>query len=297
MENKLNSTKNNEMQDSNAAVDFDALINKLPEFTPTAQPENEDAQTDQEGYKTNSFLYYFFCVFGVIFFTLFYYFQVYLSPISVVGQSMLPAINVSTTSDEDTQHIDIVYYRAKKSYTYGDIIIISNKTNQYIDDTKQEHEVDYLIKRIVALPGDKITFYLTDISENGLYYYYDIKVEHPDGTQVELNEESYIKEKMFLMKGYLYTGLLNQISQYILNDSLGLDNREFSITISKNCYFAMGDNRNNSLDSRNFGEIASADICGNVRLHVKYGENIWIAIFNKIKTYLSFNYQFIKEYL
>ena len=113
MENKINSTKNIDEHKATTAVDFDELINKLPDFEPTAQAEKEDLKPVSEGYKTNSFLYYFFCVFGIIFFSLFYLFQVYLTPISVVGQSMLPTINASTISDEDTQHSDIVYYRAK----------------------------------------------------------------------------------------------------------------------------------------------------------------------------------------
>lgn len=297
MESKLNSTNKGKNTDPISSVDFDELINQLPDREIPPQAETNDETKTPEGYKTQNFLYYFFCIFGVIFFSLFYYFKVYLTPISVVGQSMLPRINASTTSDEDTTHIDIVYYRAKQNYTYGDVVIISNKNNQYIDDSNQTYEIDYLIKRIVALPGDTITFFLSDISDNNLYYYYDVQVVKSNGEQVELNEESYIKEKMYFMKGYVYTGLLGQIAQNILNDSLGLDNRKFSITISENCYFAMGDNRNNSMDCRNFGEISSSDICGNVRLHVKYGENIWIAIFNKIKSYISVNYKLIKENL
>ena len=71
----------------------------------------------------------------------------------------------------------------------------------------------------------------------------------------------------------------------------------FSITISENSYFTLGDNRNYSHDSLEFGEVSAKDICGNVRIHVKYGDSIWVALFNKIKSYLSVNYLNLKENL
>ena len=87
---------------------------------------------------------------------------------------------------------------------------------------------------------------------------------------------------------YTYTGFYKKFAPVLLDDSItDLSMRKVSVTISENCYFAMGDNRNDSSDSRYFGEINYNDICGNVRLQVEYGENIWIALFKKIKSYLS----------
>ena len=298
---KINSTP--EIEKASTSVDLDELVKTIPDRTTSNTEEGITDKSDTfqkpkfEGYKTNSFTYYFFCVFGIIFFSIFYLFQIHLKPIVVVGQSMLPEFNSAALSDTDEEHCDIVYYREKDNYTYGDVVIISNETDQYIDNTNNLNRVNFLIKRIVACPGDKITFYLTDISDDGLFYYYDISVTNAQGKEIELNESEYINEPMYLMKNYYYTGVLNEIAQNILNDNLSLDNRKFSITINENCYFAMGDNRNYSLDCRTFGEIAQKDICGNVRIHVKYGDNIWIALFNKIKSYLSVNYINLKENL
>lgn len=291
----IKDTQDNNLSDS---INLDELVKSIPDRIPpaTAEPAPEE-KPKYEGYKTNSFIYYFFCVFGVVFFSVFYLFQIYLTPITIVGHSMLPTLNASAVSDTDTQHCDIAYYRAKQSYDYGDIVIVSNKESQYIDNSKLSTHVNYMIKRVVALPKDTITFYLTHVSENDLYYYYEIKVTKPNGEQIELNESSYINEPMYLVKGYNYYGLLNQIAQNLLKDGDDLDNRKFSITISENCYFVLGDNRNHSLDCRDFGEVSSADICGDVRIHVKYGESIWIALFRKIKSYLSVNYLNLKENL
>ena len=83
-------------------------------------------------------------------------------------------------------------------------------------------------------------------------------------------------------------GFYKKFAPILLDDSItDLSMRKASVKISENCYFAMGDNRNDSSDSRYFGEINYNDICGNVRLQVEYGENIWIALFKKIKSYLS----------
>jgi hypothetical protein len=48
---------------------------------------------------------------------------------------MLPEFNSAALSDTDEEHCDIVYYREKDNYTYGDVVIISNETDQYIDNT------------------------------------------------------------------------------------------------------------------------------------------------------------------
>ncbi len=284
---------NNEKQ-----VNLDKLVDSLPEHISNVESESIMPERPKfEGYKTNGFFYYFLTVFGVFFFSIFYIFQIYLQPIVVVGHSMLPNINTSALSDEDTLHCDVVYYREKDHYNYGDVIIISNVDDQYMDDSNQEEPVSYFIKRVIACPGDTITFYLTGVSENGLYYYYDISVTNKDGELIQINDESYINEPMHVTKNHIYVGPLNQIAQKLLDDSLGLDNRKFSITINENCYFVMGDNRNHSLDSRSFGQINSKDICGDMRIHVKYGENIWIALFRKLKSYLSANYYKLKENL
>jgi signal peptidase I len=81
-----------------------------------------------------------------------------------------------------------------------------------------------LVKRIIALPGEKITF--TDEGEvyiNG-----------------ELLEEEYIVEDLYPSYGN---------NEYIIEDDQ---------------YFVMGDNRNNSADSRVFGAIGIDKIFGRV---------------------------------
>lgn len=293
MERNIDSHENQSFNSSNENATEEKNINQISydEFS------QDNKKNEKFEYKTNSLFFHFLSIFGVIFLSIFFIFQVYLTPITVVGQSMLPTINAKTTSDLDTSHCDVVYYREKSNYTYGDIVIISNQQDHYIDNSTRSKKIEFLIKRIIACPGDTITFYLIDISADGNKYYYDISVKNANGTTIELNEDSYIKEPMYLDKRMTNTWFDSEIVEILFDDTLGTDNRKKSITISENCYFAMGDNRNNSSDSRYFGEVNESDICGNVRLQVKFGENIWIALFKKLKSYLSINIKLTKEVL
>lgn len=294
MEN--NQISENENSNIPNEPDFDELINSLPEHTSFAQPEPEEEPQKTYAYKTDSLLFHFLSIFGIVFLSVFFIFGIYLTPITVVGESMLPNINKQTTSATDTSHCDIVYYREKDSYTYGDIVIISNETSQYINNAKLTDPVDFLIKRIIACPGDTITFYLDNQSDDNIYYYYKVLVKNPSGDEVELNEDSYIKEAMVINRTTLeydgYSGHMKTIAEAIVNG-----NGVYSIKISDNGYFAMGDNRNYSSDSRVFGEINKNDICGNVRIQVEYGDNVWIALIKKLKSYLSCTLIALKENL
>lgn len=294
MEQNLNTT--NEQRDFNE-VDLDKLAESIssgePKFSSVPEEPIEPEKPKFEGYKTNTLFFHFLCVFGVVFVSLLFFLQIYLTPITVVGQSMLPNINVSTTSNEDTIHCDVVYYRAKENYEHGDVVIISNENSQYIDNSTQKNAVNFLIKRIIACPGDTIIFSRDNVIENK--YYYVVTVKDHNGNVVEINDEDYINEAMYFTyyEHQTLVGLAGEISNAIFDDSVGY----YQIKMNENQYFAMGDNRNHSSDSRYFGAINLKDICGDVRLHVKYGENIWIALFNKLKSCLSTSYLQLKENL
>ena len=302
MEENKDFQTNDENTSKNNSVDLDKLVNSIPEQININQEVEETPEKPKfEGYRTNTLLFHFLCVFGVVFLSIFFVFNVYFKPITVVGQSMLPTINAQTTSNDDITHTDMVYYREKESYTYGDIVIVSNEESHYINNTKRTSPVNFLIKRVVACPGDTITFYFTEKDEQNHLYYYNIIVKNSNGEVVDLNEESYVKESMYLyfdpLNPTIYNDFYKNFAPKIINELLPDSERKATITISKNCYFVMGDNRNNSSDSRSFGEVMFDDICGNVRILVKHGESIWGAVFKKIKSHLSVSYKLLKEYL
>ncbi len=89
-------------------------------------------------------------------------------------------------------------------------------------------ETKYLIKRVIGLPGEHIAY-----KDNKLYV---------NGEYVEENKESITKD--FDLK------------------ELGYD------TIPDGYYFVLGDNRTNSLDSREIGLIKKSDIIGKAILRI-----------------------------
>lgn len=124
--------------------------------------------------------------------------RLFVEPTVVVGESMLPNL-------KDGEYL----INFKLSYTlsepeYGDVVII---------DMEDRGNPNFLIKRVVGLPGDVIA-----IKDDQLY------------RNNELIYEDYIYEEM---EG----------------------NEDIEITLGEHELWVMGDNRNNSLDSRHIGPV------------------------------------------
>lgn len=146
---------------------------------------------------------------SVVLFVLIYIFVV--SSHTVVGTSMLPNF-------KDGQFIltDNLTYRFHNP-SRGDVIVF-----QY-DPTEE------LIKRVIGLPGDRISI------KNGHVYINDI----------QLVESAYLSKSVITDGGPLFSDGNDQ-------------------TVPKDEYFVLGDNRSVSEDSRYFGFITKSEIKGRV---------------------------------
>lgn len=267
MENafEINSPKENEFDDN--------------QFKPI---ENKPLKKVKFG--SENLLFSILFVFSIAFLFSVYYLNIYVTPIRVVGASMQPTINASVYSDSDREHCDIVYYKKQEFYNNGEIIIMHNTDQKYIND----QNVNYLIKRVIACPGDTIKFIPTNYPTTGINakMYFKIEVYNKEN-QLIIDEENYIKEEMF------YKNNEENMIHSIASETFGFIfssikyGQTAEIEIEENQYFVMGDNRNNSSDSRIFGTVNYDDISGRVELQVPYGQTLIQSLFDKMKLLLE----------
>lgn len=216
-------------------------------------------------------------IFGVCFVCCVFLFDIIFSSVTVIGTSMQPTINAAGNGTVNT---DTVYYLKTSHYKNLDIVIINaGKT----ENNKP------IIKRIVALPGQKITFKKVgeSVSEFIVEYYVD---------DVLMSDNYTLESQMKIYKSYkdselyqFHNTLVHALENPITNgDQVA---HQFSITLGEDEYFVMGDNRNNSTDSRMFGPVKYNEIAGVVLIHQKYGQTliraIWQAIFGKYLPFYS----------
>lgn len=114
----------------------------------------------------------------------------------------------------------------------GEIMIL-NKIKYKFSDIKRfdivvvKTESDRIIKRVIGLPGETLRY------ENNILYINNKEVKEP-----------YLKEA---------------------TDDFNITELAYDV-IPETCYFVIGDNRDNSLDSRYIGCIDNKDIVGNAKL-------------------------------
>ena len=131
------------------------------------------------------------------------------------------------------------------NFHHGDIVL-ANRFEYIISEPERDDIVicDYsastgekhIIKRVIGVEGDTIDFQWTD------HMYYKLVLNG------EVIDEDYTKEDM-----------------YFIGDM------SFPYTVPEDCYFVMGDNRNDSNDSRYVavGAIKKSDMIGKVFVSVK----------------------------
>ena len=135
----------------------------------------------------------------------------------------------------------------EKAPERGDIVIFKVPTDQ---------KTDY-IKRVIGLPGDRIQLM------NGRLYINDVLVPRE-----KLSEEDWTIEKEGIVHYTRYMETLpNGVKHWIYerSDDMQQDTMD-AIIVPQGHYFMMGDNRDNSLDSRYFGLVPAENLEGKARI-------------------------------
>ena len=206
---------------------------------------------------TLKFVYSVFVAFAVIFVFAVFFGRIVFFPIEVKGVSMQPTLNA--TSSAPAEKRDIVYLGSDRRIARGDIVVFDS-------GLKRNGVSEMYIKRVVALPGDTIEFKVTD-SKNGFIYYSFVL----NGI---VQNEDYVLEGMRIYANTQDDNELAFLETYLQDGK--------KLTLGQDEYFLLGDNRNNSLDSRHLGAVEKSRFLGKVYLHIPYGQSIIQAIFEKI---------------
>jgi len=220
---------------------IDALQVEYPEWNTVGSPDQERYQDRvSEGAREPVVVEYarsFFPVLLVVFLLR----SFLVEPFQIPSSSMVPTLQVGD-------------YILVNKYTYGLRLPVLRTKVVALNEPRRgdvmvffpPHMNDtYFIKRVVGLPGDTVTYRDKRLYINGA----EVPLEPAAGGS---GGEARYK---------LAREALGEARHLVQADSL-LPPRDFSVVVKPGHYFMMGDNRDNSSDSRIWGQVPERDIVG-----------------------------------
>ncbi|EAU55959.1 signal peptidase I [Mariprofundus ferrooxydans] len=166
------------------------------------------------------------------------------APFKIPSSSMVPTLEVG-------DYLFVLRYTYGFRIPFTDIQLLSKQAKRgdvavfvYPDDKSKDY-----IKRIVGLPGDHIVY-----RENRLY------VNGKEMPLVQEGERTYFMGDGSADVSGLYEEDLDGVKHAVLRKHFSIKDGEW--TVPPNMYFAMGDNRNNSRDSRFWGFVPQSYMVG-----------------------------------
>jgi len=199
----------------------------------------------------------FFPVIALVFFLRSFLYE----PFKIPSSSMVPTLLVG----------DLILVN---KYTYGIRLPIINKKIINVNDPQrgdvmvfkypEDTSVDY-IKRVVGVPGDKIVYKNKRLTVNGKEVSYKPLPDYLDDGNL-----TYYKQWQESLTGVDHNILTDERApnfvpdphQYPMRDLCSYNAEGFACSVPPGQYFMMGDNRDNSLDSRYWGFVPDQNIVG-----------------------------------
>jgi signal peptidase I len=112
----------------------------------------------------------------------------------------------------------------------------------------------HVVKRIIGLPGDEIELRGMELYVNGIERTSQ-ETPSPEGRE----DENAGKETVAVHEK-------GDSGGYMVLYARGMERKDFRISVPEGCCFVLGDNRDNSADSRHWGSIALDDIVARARI-------------------------------
>lgn len=190
----------------------------------------------------------------------------------VYGLSMAPTLNNNYVGDEH----DTVYINKYDTFKSGDIIVVHNPENDKGQDK-------YVIKRLIAEEGDKISISRTDnggVSEkNGTY---NIIIIRKNSNKAEVLKENYLPENTSLYYSYLEFQQLISKPNVKGANVIRINGIDY-LDIHSGYVFYMGDNRSStsaSKDCLEYGCVEREKVVGKANIIVYKSTNAFSQIMN-----------------
>ncbi len=200
----------------------------------------------------------FFPVIALVFFLRSFLWE----PFKIPSSSMVPTLLIG----------DLILVN---KYTYGIRLPIINKKVVQINDPQRgdvmvfkypkDMSQDY-IKRVIGVPGDKIVYQNKRLTVNGQVISYTAMEDYlEEGTltyQKQFSEQLGNVQHRILNDDTKPTINLGQVEDFPGREACTFNYEGFSCVVPEGNYFMMGDNRDNSADSRYWGFVPDKNIVG-----------------------------------
>lgn len=184
-----------------------------------------------------------------------------IEPFKIPSSSMVPTLQIG----------DLILVN---KYTYGIRLPIVNKKIIQINNPQRgdvmvfkfpkDTSLDY-IKRVVGVPGDKVVYKNKKLTINGQPVAYERLTEYLD--EERLSYFSHYRENLTgvsheILNDDKVPGYVPSPDAFPQHELCRYDLEGFECTVPAGHYFMMGDNRDNSLDSRYWGFVPDRNIVG-----------------------------------
>jgi signal peptidase I len=179
-----------------------------------------------------------------------------LEPFKIPSSSMVPTLQVG-----DFILVNKFIYGLRLPVTNSRVVAISEPKRGDVMVFFPPDDPRYFIKRVIGLPGDRIR-----VINNVLY------INEQEVPQTFLTGEPAVDPSNFIYEESMPEGksFITRKRKYP-----SIAGRNFATQVPEGHYFMMGDNRDNSLDSRGWGSVPKENIVGEAFFVWMHWDRFW----------------------